>query len=57
MSLGVAQLIHTKTALKKYMLMQFLSLSYIEKANKEDNFGFHFTLMASSSAQEGNCSK
>ena len=59
MSLGVAQLINATAAFRKYMLMQFLSLSlsYIHKANQEDNFGFNFALMASSSDQEGNCSK
>ena len=57
MSLGVAQLINTTTAFRKYMFMQFLSLCYIHKANQEENFGFHFALMASSSDQEGNCSK
>ena len=59
MSLGVAQLINATAAFRKYMLMQFLSLSlsYIHKANQEDNFGFHFAVMASSSDQEGNCSK
>ena len=37
--------------------MQFLSQCYIHKAYQKDNFGFHFALMASSIAQEGNCSK